>query len=430
MPRPGEPNPIARFYARLSREQWLWVLGSGLLLLISLGVWDIWRDDWPPNDADLHVRFARVPDQANGMRIMEQILDTHPGLIPATGQITRAWQFSGDQLARPRDKDRLRGLLELGAPALAEFDTVLAAETFQSRPATFGSKKTSFREEPAYYFLVALEARARLALAENRPDDAWADFLRTLRLARRMREGHLRLSPYIVTMAINTRCFRHIRRNVRLLAPDGATALARTRQLERFRLTGEAYARMVKVMYREDVADIRHWADIVEREHGLLAPVCYKPNRTRADLARRYREVLGNIGKPAGEMAFPLFKSVPDRYRDDFLNYYGQIFERRTGGYPGTLRHMDTVNAQLAVTRVALALAGYANTYDGLLPATLEELAPHFIDAIPPDPCTGRALLYDPRARRVWSPGPDGIDHASSQLRTSTPDDIVGTIPP
>ena len=68
----------------------------------------------------------------------------------------------------------------------------------------------------------------------------------------------------------------------------------------------------------------------------------------------------------------------------------------------------------------ALAVRWYAVEHDGRLPASLEELVPRYLPAVPLDPMAkGRPLGYSPDPARpmVYSVGENGIDNGGETTR-------------
>jgi hypothetical protein len=65
--------------------------------------------------------------------------------------------------------------------------------------------------------------------------------------------------------------------------------------------------------------------------------------------------------------------------------------------------------AALAVERFRLA--------EGRLPATLDEVAPKYIDAVPIDPCTGDAVIYKVTGQGfiIYGTGPDQRDDGGNR---------------
>ncbi|HEX8339876.1 MAG TPA: hypothetical protein VF624_03110 [Tepidisphaeraceae bacterium] len=64
---------------------------------------------------------------------------------------------------------------------------------------------------------------------------------------------------------------------------------------------------------------------------------------------------------------------------------------------------------------IALAARWYATEHDGRLPATLAELTPRYLPAVPLDPMVaGVAMLYDAARGIAWSVGEDGFDHGGN----------------
>ena len=83
--------------------------------------------------------------------------------------------------------------------------------------------------------------------------------------------------------------------------------------------------------------------------------------------------------------------------------------------------------ANARITQVFLALRCY-HTEHGRLPATLEELAPEYFDAVPVDPFTEESFGYDPRGEPpcLWSLGPD---QKRDEPDAERPDDLLVELP-
>lgn len=79
---------------------------------------------------------------------------------------------------------------------------------------------------------------------------------------------------------------------------------------------------------------------------------------------------------------------------------------------------VQRTQAQLACATVALAAERF-RLANKRWPTSLEELRPRYLTEIPPDPFTGKPLLYVPKEHGVaiYSVGPDGLDGHGDQLR-------------
>ncbi len=67
----------------------------------------------------------------------------------------------------------------------------------------------------------------------------------------------------------------------------------------------------------------------------------------------------------------------------------------------------------IQAARLLFALRAFEEA-KGALPASLPELVPDFIDAVPPDPFDGKPIRYSPEKRIIWSVGQDREDRGGS----------------
>ena len=78
-------------------------------------------------------------------------------------------------------------------------------------------------------------------------------------------------------------------------------------------------------------------------------------------------------------------------------------------------------------SRVAVAVERYRRAHGDALPASLNDLVPQYLDAIPQDPLSGQPLRYRVAedAYVVYSVGPDGKDDGGTMLRQTPPSPAV-----
>lgn len=92
-------------------------------------------------------------------------------------------------------------------------------------------------------------------------------------------------------------------------------------------------------------------------------------------------------------------------------NWYGrQLTRKLVGTVTGQLRAELKKNLMMSrFARVIVALQRFAREHDGQYPATLDQLVPQYLDAVPADPFDvhGR-IRYDRERKVVWSVGPRG----------------------
>jgi len=120
----------------------------------------------------------------------------------------------------------------------------------------------------------------------------------------------------------------------------------------------------------------------------------------------------------ASQLPFPESLDAFDRWSDPVEEaenkgyHFSRLFLRGMAKSPS--RIADSV-ALLRATQAALAVESYRLANARALPDSLEQLTPKFLDAITPDPYTGRPLRYAktaPRGFVVYSVGQDRTDDA------------------
>jgi hypothetical protein len=94
-----------------------------------------------------------------------------------------------------------------------------------------------------------------------------------------------------------------------------------------------------------------------------------------------------------------------------------------------TMVRAEVARMESRLTQVSLALAAFKAEHSGAYPATLDELAPAYLNAVPNDLFTEKSLIYSRTASgyTLYSVGPNMTDDAG---KTSKPaDDIVASAP-
>jgi hypothetical protein len=79
-------------------------------------------------------------------------------------------------------------------------------------------------------------------------------------------------------------------------------------------------------------------------------------------------------------------------------------------------------HAQLLLSEAALAAERYRLANHNQLPATLQDLVPSFLGAVPADPFDGKPLRYNrlPKGYIIYSIGEDGVDNGGSEWNPDT----------
>ena len=150
--------------------------------------------------------------------------------------------------------------------------------------------------------------------------------------------------------------------------------------------------------------------------HNLL------PNATVAEYAKRMDAELADHS-PAGPPQPPI---PTGGLRILLRNSGGQVLlGMTTPSYSLIRAKYFRLRVQHDLTRVVLALRVYQLEHEGRRPASLAELAPSILPAVPADLFDGKPLRYDAADGRVWSIGPDLKDDAGAVDAEGDSNDVV-----
>jgi len=427
MARQPVRNPIHDFIAARTRGQWVGFGVTVAILLLGYVYWEA-SDEPPPDDSDIMAVERRFgPDETNGLLMLEATGDIRNDLEEKIGEPSFDDTFFVFEGYDEIDWERGAEILKQLAPLEAKYEAILEAEHFH----TPNHGVPNFNHDGLIESIDAFQHLFFLSMwkgQQQKWDEAWELSLRILRLTNRMMESdNIVVLNLVASAGMGIAC-SSIERNLIGLAPDAALTRKRTDELKSYRVQNEW-------LRREFCFDYQHiWSSDIKKilkeeflldDDQLVTSVSFKPNATRRLMMIQLREALENIGKPISETSFPKAKAIANA-PPAVVNRHGHFLAIELAYYEVFLPDFARGVASLEVTRVALALAGYANEHGGALPATLEELAPTYIDAIPADPMTGKPFQYDPKARKVWSVGKNLQDDGGGDYPE---DDIVMRIP-
>jgi hypothetical protein len=144
----------------------------------------------------------------------------------------------------------------------------------------------------------------------------------------------------------------------------------------------------------------------------LHVPGSLQPNRTRRWHAEITRATLTHRGPPPprgtqseSQRLLYLVTDAPWPRRAE--NIAGRVLLSLAYSTPDSISvYLHRIAAQQALTRLYLALRLYHLENEGRLPATLDELVPGYLPAVPLDPFDGQTLRYDRALTTIWSTGP------------------------
>ncbi|WP_309386802.1 hypothetical protein [Cerasicoccus frondis] len=167
-------------------------------------------------------------------------------------------------------------------------------------------------------------------------------------------------------------------------------------------------------LIKEKPQEIKRWIDELEYIPGGLLTFAYKPHTTRNLL-------FGHISKILENAALPYSKRI-DIYPQRRPIYQMVLAGNPVGEMSATLLFPAyggpcerALRGDIESDTVYLMLAMRLYQMDhGVLPLTLEALAPEYIDAVPIDPFDEQPLRYDAQRAIIYSVGEDTVDSGGS----------------
>ncbi len=137
--------------------------------------------------------------------------------------------------------------------------------------------------------------------------------------------------------------------------------------------------------------------------------ILFKRNATLNEAAVLYRRLIAEAAKQPDQRSLPAPRVVPTGLARYSANAYGKYLNAGPDLSEMLLNLADHATAHRRLLRVKLALLRHENA-TGNLPATLDELVPAYLDAIPADPYDGKPVRYDATRGLVWVLGKGLID--------------------
>jgi len=134
-----------------------------------------------------------------------------------------------------------------------------------------------------------------------------------------------------------------------------------------------------------------------------------KPNRTRRLIAECYREMIAAAPKRFADAPdFDRFRKMASEEQQWAGGNYagGTLIAMTVMGVSGMQELKCRSSVEVAATRVLLAMKAF-KIENARLPATLDELVPHYLDAVPLDDYDGKPLCYNPAKKIIYSVGKD-----------------------
>jgi len=420
------------------RPLWWWLLplaGALFFALALLGSWYVLHDEPPPADTDLRVQVIASPRDQNGVY---QFADLLQGPLKSN-----LYGASIVPLSTEDGDYKLRALwggaagadefLTRSQPVLPELDALLAKPSFDLTgmlAAAPGWPDMQNHEWDAYAWEIAeiLQlAAARAQQAEDYPA-AVREILRAQRFANRLSQAHGTTMDMLSAIVLDSLAALSIREllNDPALPPVERDILSQA--APNWFLSGQQ-------SLLSDYEAVRAQLNAIKVSHPLLSPyprssvqeklrysfltLTTQPNATLALTARMVRreqaflpEADGHFdraAKLAADWEAEITKPMPTR------NFGGRSLLQEPMSRVFPLSWIYTATAVDRLVQAGLAVRHYFDDHHAR-PATLAELVPQYLPAVPVDPFDGQPLRYDPGKGLIYAVGTELTDHGGSRF--------------
>ena len=376
------------------------------LVLIAVFIWAV-QDDLPIDDSDLLVPRREVADADNGIQYVA--LDEDAVEWPLDPEEELLLEFESEEF----DVELARTTVAKNQELLDGLQQALLAPAFQY-PDVDGLNDAPFLTQ--WHHLVRLELlRLRVLFEDGQEVAALDGTFDVVRFGRLIQASEGFLITFLVGTSIETAGLKTLQ------------SFANRTTLSVEKLKG--YIDRIEATPAEDHTEAtlrieyRNWCrniDALKQGEPLLddedtpAVVSWAfrlfllSNETRARLAEHVRTAIAAIQHPIYELA------AVDALREQFIFQPQNLVRNGPGKYllaimldGGFLARMPYQRRMtLRGTRLYLALRCFHREHDRL-PASLSELVPQYIDAVPTDPFDGKPLRYSAEESVFYSVGDD-----------------------
>ncbi len=405
-----------------------YVTAGGVLLLSVPVILILMIDDAPREFPLMELADLSVPDEENGFLVLEQMVADMP---PWPDEETELFfELTDSDDAEDAAEWYVRGadVVADWEPWLARIDEVLARPGFD--PPAYGNV-VEWNEGSTEWLAPARGIARRLAMAsdvylhEGRFSDAMATAVKVVELGARVSESNNSHLTHLVGMAIAHMGAEQV---TEVLGAEGATVDLLRPQIDRLAV-GERFRRGAVRSYAHE---FHTFVDAIPaiKQPGVLSALVrdalpvLKLNMTRNVQGELMSEFMGLLAEydphepeyRTGPCGIEYFTEEMDGWHL-VRNPLGDIL---VGMMLPALRASAQVYhlmaARLDMTRLAMAIRCHHLAH-GELPATLDELAPEYLDGVPVDPFTQMPFDYRPGAETpvLYSVGPDLAPDAGTE---------------
>ena len=406
------------------KKRWLRAV---VVLLAEIGVlaavvWAVSRDAAPPDETEF---VATRPDVAPEDNAFTYFLEATNHLVEATN---RQWLVDF-RMGKTPPSDELRELVAQNAECLALLKRGTECAICLTPPVETIETPVPYAS-PWLYMMGILEARARLARLDGRFTEAADDLAVGMRFGDLVQKNASSLITYLVGVAI----FSSSAESAMEMARDpSAPAEALARLAAELETMGRFDGGLIEALKAEHRTAINVVDGLgAKRDQRTMAatlgfktsrwaawflntPYCFKPNRTKREMAADHRHWIGNSSRIYAEMdrdgSDP---EEPGRFALLLPNVIGKyLFTILMPSWEKLLETKCRTEGILAGAKLTVACNRFARD-KGRWPETLAELVPEYLGEVPRDPFDGAPFRYSAEKELAWAVGTNLTDEGGS----------------
>jgi hypothetical protein len=374
-------------------------------ILITYGMLSM--DGPPPQDGDLMLVRLEAPEEQNGVALVCQAGEKV--------QLPEEGEWIDDFLAgKDWDQAKVDALLAENAEALALWRQGLERPAFQV-PVYPDTSTSCDYIYPVLHLRDLADLGAASLHRQGKDAEAFDEAMRLVRFGRKVMAGKGALIDYQVGVSLEESGLARLRKMIPEARLDGGRLASYEKALAAGAPTGAEAADAFRGEYQARAADADSLVKSAKSRDERGTSFFFKVNRTKTAIAEQIRPYVEGAARPYAEMAWP---ERPHRIDDN-----GELVRVLVSGngigqwmlglmimdFRGIFESKCQENVSVSATRILLAMRRYKIDH-AALPATLDDLVPTYLDAVPRDDFDGKPLRYSASPKAIYSVGVNLVD--------------------
>ena len=392
-----------------------------IVIILVAGLVHLLWDDPPPNDADLRLVPLNIPRDENAFTWFVEAGQKMP--LDTEKDLERFYGCGVDAAdAIARESELAEEIVHKNAEAIDLVKMGLAFTRIESLlPERYPHKAPHLAQWSRLARVMSLRA-----IAHSRADgdrDAMDDVLDTVafgQMAAKCRGGSLHYLRGIAIKQIGYHALSEILPDVEL-PPDALMEYAG--RLAALAVDDEALANAFRADYMSETQSVDNLLDGELVVDGKRVPkfgrnIMLLRNATKRLQADIHRTAIRNVGRRPDqyEVSRAELESKKPHRAIPFLhrNMIGRMNASLAPSLERICRQGLAIRANDSMARLLIAIRCH-HMKAGALPASLNELVPAWIDAVPLDPFDAEPIRYDPARKIIYSIGTDCEDNGGDE---------------